>query len=66
LNNSKSIDYFNELSNQFHPLSQQTIISQRKRKKKKKMVPKKRKGDEQEKEEKKKEFPSTLFPLLSM
>jgi hypothetical protein len=30
------------------------------------MVPKKRKGDEQEKEEKKKEFPSTLFPLLSM
>jgi hypothetical protein len=39
---------------------------EKERKKKKKMVPKKRKGDEQEKEEKKKEFPSTLFPLLSM
>jgi hypothetical protein len=48
------------------PLVNKPLSPREKERKKKKMVPKKRKGDEQEKEEKKKEFPSTLFPLLSM
>jgi len=54
LNNSKSIDYFNELSNQFHPLSQQTIISQRERKKKKRWYQRKEKAMNKKKKRKRK------------